>query len=113
VPAAKGLAVAERPVPVCVVVIRKNPFGPNALWVAGAVAWGGVSWLIVNEYRQLGGESRELQELWFLMSLLWAQFGFAAMFADWRRNRGRRIRILLLRTLLPPLVLHFVIFGLL
>jgi hypothetical protein len=84
----------------------------NVLWIAAAFVWGGVSLLILIEYRLLGGEPRQLRELWFLMSLLWAQLGFAALFADWRRNRGRRFRTLLLRTLLPPLVLHFVIFGL-
>ncbi len=91
---------------------RRISIGPDIPWVAAALAWGAASWLIVDEYRKLGGEPRQLQELWLLMSLLWVQFGFAALFADWRRNRGRRFRTLLLRTLLPPLVLHFVIFGL-
>lgn len=83
----------------------------ESLWVAAALLWGGVSLIIVGAYRGIGGQPAQVGELWLLMSLLWAQFGFAAMFADWRRNRGRRFRTLLMRTLLPPLVLHFVIFG--
>jgi hypothetical protein len=105
-PTAKLVGVGE---PVLGMLRRRIPIGADVLWVAAALAWGAASWLIVHEYRKLGGEARQLQEL----SLLWAQFGFAALFADWRRNRGRRFRVLLLRTLLPPLVLHFVIFGLL
>jgi len=89
----------------------RGSIGPDALWVVGALAWGALSWVILHQYRKLGGQHRELQELWFLMSLLWTQFGFAFMFADWRRNHARRFRVLLLRTLLPPLVLHLVVFA--
>ena len=92
---------------------RPDPIRSDVRWLVAALAWGAASWLILHEYRQIGGQLRELQELWFLMSLLWTQFGFAFMFHDWLRNRGRRFRILLLRTLLPPLVLHFLVFGLL
>ncbi len=81
------------------------------LWLVGALVWGAVSVVVLSEYRGLGGQLRELNELWFLMSLLWAQFGFAAIFADWRRHRGRNFRALLLRTLLPPLILHVIVFG--
>jgi len=90
---------------------RWSTIGRESLWIVGALLWGGVSLIIVSEYRGIGGQPAQVRELWLLMSLLWAQFGFAALFADWRRNRGRRFRVLLMRTLLPPLVLHFVVFG--
>ena len=87
--------------------------GPEFLWIVAAFCWGALSLLIIQEYRKLGGQPQQIHELWLVMSLLWTQFGFAAIFADWRRNRARRFRVLLLRALIPPLLLHFVIFGLL
>jgi hypothetical protein len=48
--------------------------------------------------------------MWLLLSLLWGQFAFAAIFADWRKCRGRNLKWLLVRAILPPLLLHFVVF---
>ena len=84
---------------------------PDYLWVAGALVWGAISLVVLLQYRKLGGQVRELNELWFLMSLLWAQFVLAAIFADWRHNRGRNLGPLVLRLILPPLLLHLVVFG--
>lgn len=93
--------------------MRRIRQGFSHLWLVGALAWGGLSLVVLLEYRKLGGQPRELNELWFLMSLLWGQFCFAAIFADWRQNRGRNFGRLLLRTVLPPLILHLLVFGVL
>lgn len=82
------------------------------LWLLGALAWGGASLVILLEYRKLDGQAATLNDLWFLLSLIWLQFAFAAMYADWRHNRGRNFKWLLVRAILPPLALHFIVFGL-
>jgi hypothetical protein len=79
---------------------------------APALAWGGASLLVLREYRRIGGQAAALNDLWFLLSLLWLQFAFAAMYADWRRTRGRNFRSLLIRAVLPPLLLHVIVFNL-
>ena len=91
--------------------MARMPQGLGHLWVAGVLAWGGLSLVVLLQYRKLGGQARELNELWFLMSLLWAQFGLAAIYADWRHQGGRNLGPLVLRLILPPLVLHLVVFG--
>ena len=93
--------------------IQWASIGRESRWIWAALVWGALSLVIVREYRAIGGEPAQVQELWLLMSLLWVQFGFAALFADWRHNRGRGFRRLIFRTLMPPLVLHFVVFGIL
>ena len=48
-------------------------------WILGAVVWGTISLTILLEYRKQP-DPRYLHELWFLVSLLWLEFGFAGMF---------------------------------
>ena len=81
------------------------------LVLLGALAWGGASLLVLLEYRKIGGQAAALNDLWFLLSLIWLQFCFAAMYADWRHNRGRRFKSLLVRAALPPLLLHVIVFN--
>ena len=90
--------------------MARFPRNPVPLWLAGMLVWGAISLAVLLRYRAIGGQVRELNELWLLMSLLWVQFGCAALFAEWRQG-GHRFRPLLLRTLLPPLVLHLAVFG--
>ena len=78
-------------------------------WIIGAVIWGGLSLTILVAYIE-EGDFRYLNELWFLLSLLWMQFGFAATFHAIRRKRRRNLTNLLLVMFLPPLILRFIIF---
>lgn len=75
-------------------------------WLLGALAWGALSALVLLEHRRIGGSDRALAELWGLLTLLWSQFGVAALVSDWRHSRGRGFRRILLWTLLPPLLLR-------
>ena len=90
--------------------MRKSLRDADLFWLLGGLAWGGMSLVVLLEYRRIGGGARELNELWLLLSMFWGQFGFAAMFNDWRKNRGRNFRGILLRTVLPPLILHLLAF---
>ncbi len=73
-------------------------------WILAAIVWGGVSALVLNEYLRIG-DRNYLKELWFLLSLLWAEFPFAALFQDLRMRGGRNVAKLVPVLLLPPLVL--------
>jgi len=70
-----------------------------------------VSLTVLSEYQkiQVPGQGH-LRELWFLLSLLWLQFGFAGIYQAVRRRRGFKILALFLITILPPLLLHIIIF---
>jgi len=59
------------------------------------------------------GDPAYLNELWFVLSLLWWQFGFAGIFQCLRRNERDKLFPLLMVASLPPLLLHFVMFSLL
>jgi hypothetical protein len=72
--------------------VARFPRNPVPLWLAGMLVWGAISLLVLLRYRAIGGEARELNELWLLMSLLWVQFGCAALFAEWRGKGGRTIQ---------------------
>jgi len=82
-------------------------------WGLGAVCWLFVSLTVLSEYQkiQVPGQGH-LRELWFLLSLLWLQFGFAGIYQAVRRRRGFKILALFLITILPPLLLHLIIFKL-
>jgi len=67
--------------------VRKSLGGGGRFWVLGGLVWGAMSLVVLLEYRRIGGGARELHELWLLLSLFWGQFGFAAMFNDWRKHR--------------------------
>jgi hypothetical protein len=67
--------------------------------------------LVVAEYLK-HGDPTYLNEIWFLLSLLWAEFGFAGMFHSIRNERGYRLGRLAIITLMPPLLLHLLIFSL-
>ncbi len=88
-----------------------HPNHSEFLWLLGALAWGGASFLVIIEYRRLGGQAAAVNGLWLILSLIWIQFVFAAIFADWRQYRGRNFKRLLVRAVLPPLFLHFIAFN--
>lgn len=75
----------------------------------GALVWGVLGALILLHYRRIGGGEQALKELWLLLSLLWGQFGFAALVWDWRLTRGRGIQKILIWTFTPPLLLRLLL----
>jgi len=77
----------------------------------GALVWGVLSLTILLEYRRQPNP-QYLQEIWFLMSLLWLEFGFAGIFHCLRHGLRRRLGKMLLVSFLPPLILHFLVFVL-
>lgn len=77
-------------------------------WLVGALIWGSASLVVIAEFRAVG-DPRHLTEIGFLLSLLWAEFGFAAMFHAVLKQRGYRLKTLFLITVIPPLVLHLLI----
>lgn len=78
-------------------------------WILGMLAWLGVSLVVMTEY--LGKQDpRYLTEIWFLLSLLWMEFGLAGLFYVSRKRKWRNIALMILVTLLPPLALKFINF---
>ncbi len=78
-------------------------------WIIGALAWECLSLAVIGAY--LGqGDTEQLNQIWFLMTLLWLEFGFAGTFHALKRRGPRALPHLLPVILLPPLLLHFIIF---
>ncbi len=77
-------------------------------WIIAAVIWIILSLIIIVEYLK-GGETRYLNPLWFLLSLLWAEFGVAALFNSLMKRKRHKIIPLLLVTFVPPLILFIII----
>jgi len=88
--------------------VKEEAKGFYRLWVLAAIAWGGISALVMSEYIRIG-DRRYVQELGFLLSLLWVQFPFAALFQDLRMRGGRNVGKLLPVLVLPPLLLGIVL----
>ena len=77
-------------------------------WVFGAIAWMCISLVIIIEYLRMG-ESKYLNQFWFLLSLLWLEFGFAGLFYLLVKRRGQQLTVFIMVTLIPPLVLYLLI----
>ena len=77
-------------------------------WMLGALVWAFLSAMVVLEYVDQD-EPEYLTQIWFILSLLWWQFCFAGIFSAVRRHQRRRLPGLLLLSLLPPLLLHFLV----
>lgn len=77
-------------------------------WLIAATIWGILSLIILIEYLE-AGESRYLNPLWFLLSILWAEFGFAALFNCLMKRNLNQIWPLILITALPPFMLFVII----
>jgi ABC-type multidrug transport system permease subunit len=70
-------------------------------WLIAAVVWIAVSLLIIVEYLK-AGDTKYLWQLWFLLSLLWSEFGFAAIFNSLIKRKRYQLFPLLLVTVVPP-----------
>lgn len=81
---------------------RAIRFGP---WLVGALVWGGLSILIINEHFRVSGGSN-WQEMWFICSLLWFQFGFARVIVSLMRREFYLVKDQLLIALIPPVILY-------
>jgi len=79
-------------------------------WLITASIWLACSLTILDTYLERVGNGH-LKDLCFLMSMLWMQFGFAAMFHTLLKQRGRHLLALILVTALPPLLLYFIVFS--
>jgi len=69
--------------------------------------WLTISLVVMLEYLRTQ-EPGYLFELGGLLSLLWAEFGFAGIFHTIRKERGRKVASLLLVTILPPMALFVI-----
>jgi len=79
-------------------------------WLIAASTWLACSLIILDAYlEQMGNGS--LKDLCFLMSMLWMQFGFAALFHTLLKQRGRHLLALILVTILPPILLYLIVFS--
>jgi len=79
-------------------------------WLIAASIWLACSLLILDAYLEQVGNGY-LKDLCFLMSMLWMQFGFAALFHTLLKQRGRHLLALILVTILPPLLLYLTVFS--
>jgi hypothetical protein len=78
-------------------------------WLIAAGVWASASLIIIVEYLK-GGDTKHLWQLWFLLSLLWSEFGFAAIFNSLMKRKRDQLLPLLLVTLVPPLLVFVVIY---
>lgn len=79
-------------------------------WWVGALVWGVASYAILVNHLEISGVAR-LNETWLICSLMWAQFGLAAVFAALTKRQMEVAANRLFITLVPPLLLHLIIFS--
>jgi hypothetical protein len=77
-------------------------------WLVGTGAWGILSYILLAEYKRIG-ESIYLTDLFFLLSILWVQFGFAGIFNAIYTRRYGRVKAFVAITLVPPLTVYFLV----
>ena len=82
-------------------------FGPPDLkgWIVGALLWLALSLAVLNAHIVHSGGSH-WEEMWFFMSLLWFQFGFAGLFNTLLKRRHHQILDRLLIALTPPVLFY-------
>ena len=90
--------------------LRKIGRNASPVWWFAATIWGLVSYVIISDYLRYG-DMANLSQIYLLCSLLWALFGFGAVFSSLMKNEIKRIPGCLFRAVFPPLVLHFVLFS--
>ncbi len=78
-------------------------------WFIAAGGWCLITLILLDEYNRIG-DPRYLEELFLLLSLLWAEFGFAAIFNAAYHGRFSHLRPYLVITLLPPLWVYALFF---
>ena len=74
-------------------------------WFIGAWVWGIVSYVVLSEYKKIG-DPQYLGEICFVLSLLWAEFGFAAILKEVYSRRYRHLAAYAAIIVLPPLVMY-------
>ncbi len=77
-------------------------------WIIGAIAWMCIALVVIIEYLRMG-ESQHLNQFWFLLSLLWLEFGFAGLFYLLVKRKGEQLAVFVMVILTPPLVLYLLI----
>ena len=75
------------------------------VWIIAALLWLALSIAILGAHITVSGGSH-WEEMWFLQSLLWFQFGFAGLFQTLFKRRYYQIRDRLLIALTPPVLLY-------
>ncbi|MBF0382890.1 MAG: hypothetical protein HQL69_17855 [Magnetococcales bacterium] len=95
---------------VTLIAFRNIAANGTPLWWIGAVCWGGASFVILSNYQSLGN-TEYLNEMWFLFSLLWAQFGVAVALGALFKKNFRLLADRLFMAAFPPLLLHFSLFA--
>ncbi|MBF0446663.1 MAG: hypothetical protein HQL67_00535 [Magnetococcales bacterium] len=78
------------------------------LWYLGAFVWGGMSLVLLDAHFRVSGGS-QWEEMWFLCSLFWFQFGFGRVFVSLMKRRFFQIKDQLLMALIPPVLLYILI----
>jgi hypothetical protein len=74
-------------------------------WLIAAAGWCLLTIVLLGEYRRVG-DPAYIEEFFFLLSLLWVEFGFAAMFNALYRGRLGRLKPFAAIALVPPLLLY-------
>ena len=77
-------------------------------WIIGALIWGLISVIIILEHFRHGA-GVYWQEFWFLCSLLWFQFGFAAVFNDMLKGCPHKINDRVFIAIGPPVALYIIV----
>lgn len=88
--------------------------GPSPVaWWGGASLWGVLTYTLLAEHIRISG-GEHLNALFFLCVLPWTQFGFAALFAAVKKGYSgyRRIPHILFMIVIPPLLLHALLYAL-
>ena len=75
-------------------------------WILSALIWVVLSSIVLDEYKRTGNPLY-IKEIFYLLSLLWVQFGFAAIFNTVRSRRYARLNAYIAVTVLPPLAVYF------
>ena len=87
------------------IVLKASP-----VWWLSATVWSVVSYIIISDYMR-HGDAANVNHIWFLCSILWAQFGLASAFSSLMKNETDRIPGCLFRAVFPPLLLHLILFS--
>lgn len=88
--------------------LRRVGMNASPVWWFSATLWGGVSYLIISDYLRYGN-ANDLNQIWLLCSLLWAQFGLAGAFSALTKGEMNRVPDYLFQAVFPPLLLHFIL----
>lgn len=74
-------------------------------WIIGAAAWGILACILLDEYKRKG-DPLYLPDIFLILTLLWLQFGFAAIFQAVYSGRFSRLSGYTAVTLVPPLIVY-------